>query len=341
MTLTHSCSATILFDAMPVIDYVELVKQLQRPFRNIALEFDEIEVERQSHARFIGKRMSMQIRHDETTVERFQLIAANRPEGATASAEALHDRLHDYKGSLCIRFTEGTEGAAADRIQLQALYHVVRHLLRHYDATLVHWHKTNMLFTKTEFENPTGTPQTAARRDPVKPRRPQAAATRRSARPELTTGAFAEGHMQVAQTMNRLDESFVQAQATGTDTPLPGNATSAQQAAKSWREVFPRLEPSEDTLRSSRQDIFANDLIVAGDDHVEDDSQPADVMEQMVVYVMSLTLMVLMFPVGFAVMFYNIVAGENIRMTARAMALTGVAMGLNMAGLMPALSSLV
>lgn len=336
MTLSHSCSATILFDAMPVIDYVELVKQLQRPFRNIALEFDEIEVERTSHARFVGKRMSMCIRQCETMVERFQLIAANRPEGAAETAEALHDRLHDYKGSLCIRFSEGTDGMAADRVQLQALYHVVRHLLRNYDATLIHWHKTNMLFTKSEFENPTGAAPSA-----VKPRRPQAVASRRSTRPELKSGAFAQGHMQVAQTMNRLDESFVQAQTSGTDTPLPASPATALEAAKNWRDVFPRLEPSEHTLRSSRQEIFANDLIVAGDDHTEDDSEPADVMEQLVVYVMSLTLMVLMFPVGFAVMFYNIVAGENIRMTARAMALTGVAMGLNMAGLMPTLTSLV
>lgn len=338
MTLSHSCSATILFDAMPVIDYVELVKQLQRPFRNIALEFDEIEVERTEHARFVGKRMSMCIRQCDTPVERFQLIAANRPDGAAETAEELHDRIHDYKNSLCIRFTEGTEGTTVDRVQLQALYHVVRHLLRQYDATLIFWHKTNMLFTKAEFENPTGQRAQAA----VKPRRPQAAATRRSARPVLKTDAFEQGHMKVADTHSRLDDSFVQAQtSSGPEQPLPANASVAHQAAKNWREVFPRLEPSEDTLRSSRQELFANDLIVAGDDQIEDTSEPADVMEQLVVYVMSLTLMVLMFPVGFAVMFYNIVAGENIRMTARAMALTGVAMGLDMAGLVPSLTSLV
>lgn len=322
MTLAHSCSATILFDAAPSIDFVELVKQLQRPFRNIALEFDEIDVDRAEQAQFTGKRMSMRIRTREATVERFQLIAANRPDGAVENAEQMHDRLHDYRHSLCISISEGTDGSAADRIKLSALYHVVRHLLRSYDASLIHWHKTNMLFTKTEFENPTGTSTEA-----VKPRRPQAAATRRKARPTLKVRAFAQGHMQVAENHSRLDESFVQAQTVGPDNQMPTSAVFAQTAAKDWREVFPRLEPSEDTLRSSRQEIFANDLIVAGDDVVEDTTEPADVMEQMVVYVMSLTLMVLAFPVGFAVMFYNIVAGENIRMTARAMALTGAAMG--------------
>lgn len=338
MSLTHSCSATILFDAMPEIDYVELVKQLQRPFRNIALEFDEIEVERTDHARFIGKRMSMCIRQCETPVERFQLIAANRPEGANETAEELHDRIHDYKNALCVRFHEGTEGTAAERIQLSALYHVVRHLLRNYDATLIFWHKTNLLFSKAEFENPTGAQSSPAT---VKPRRPQSAAARKSARPVMKSGTFTQGHMEVAETLSRIDESYVQAQTTVAEHPLPVHAAAAQEASKDWREVLPRLEPSEDTLRSSRQELFANDLIVAGDDQIESESEPADVMEQLVVYVMSLTLMVLVFPVGFAVMFYNIVAGENIRMTARAMALTGVAMGLNMAGILPSLTSIV
>lgn len=55
---------------------------------------------------------------------------------------------------------------------------------------------------------------------------------------------------------------------------------------------------------------------------------------RLTVYTMNATLMVMAFPVGFALLVFNILGGENLRTTAHAMALTGFAIALSgMAGI--------
>lgn len=61
---------------------------------------------------------------------------------------------------------------------------------------------------------------------------------------------------------------------------------------------------------------------------------------QLAVYTMSLTIMVFSFPVGFALMIYNILGGERPRPTTLAMAVTCAAWGLNRVGLTESLLAL-
>jgi len=85
-----------------------------------------------------------------------------------------------------------------------------------------------------------------------------------------------------------------------------------------------RADPQEDALRTARMAIFASDLIRNIDRPAPPDMRPQiGLAEQLTVYVMSVTLMVLSFPVGVGVLFLNILTGANLRVTSHAMALTG------------------
>lgn len=58
-----------------------------------------------------------------------------------------------------------------------------------------------------------------------------------------------------------------------------------------------------------------------------------NVTARITVYVMNLIVMVMVLPVGLALLFFNILFGENLRTTAHVIALTGMAMALaNMPG---------
>jgi hypothetical protein len=61
----------------------------------------------------------------------------------------------------------------------------------------------------------------------------------------------------------------------------------------------------------------------------------------MTVYVMTITLMVLSFPIGFAMLVYNVLRGENLQATARIMSLTGVGLGFTTVNVSQALAGIV
>ncbi len=334
---TSSTKATLLFDAAQDIDFVEVVKHLKRPFRNIALEFSDVEVDQEDFALFSSDRMTMRIARGQTVVPRATLETAKRPDNQDTD---LSDRIQDFEHTLSITLSDGPEGCVADRVRLAACYHVVRHLLREYDVSLVHWHHTGMLFTTDEFENPVDM------QAKVRPRRPVAAtktSARRTARPNASgpmgKGRFAEGHMQVSQNHTRLDESFAQAVAPLPEPEIVPN--DAGTAEKSWKDIFPTLEPNEEGLRRSRLAIFASDLIEIEEVKLEAPKDPVGALEQLSVYTMTLTLMVLAFPVGFGMLIYNILGGESLNMTARAMSLTGIVTAMNMIGFAPQLAAFV
>lgn len=70
-------------------------------------------------------------------------------------------------------------------------------------------------------------------------------------------------------------------------------------------------------------------------------SDPARLPVQLSAYTMSLTMMVFSFPVGFALMIYNILGGERLRTTALALALTAAGYGLYRSGIAEQVLSLL
>lgn len=61
--------------------------------------------------------------------------------------------------------------------------------------------------------------------------------------------------------------------------------------------------------------------------------EPRNEIARLTVYALNAILMVIFFPVGMAILMFNIICGENLRTTAHAIALTGTAIGLSMTDL--------
>ncbi len=113
-------------------------------------------------------------------------------------------------------------------------------------------------------------------------------------------------------------------------------------ASGRWKNVFPDIEtPGEEPAKKQWIPAFLRNMIVVEDVKLEAPAERVGTVEQLSVYTMTVTLMVLAFPVGFAMLIYNILGGENLRATARAMALTGTMMGLYLGGLAPSVGALV
>lgn len=101
------------------------------------------------------------------------------------------------------------------------------------------------------------------------------------------------------------------------------------------RDLLPDLEPADERLRRQRSIIFgSNSINLSQSSAMEDVFDPSqraehrDVVARMTVYVMNMIVMVFALPVGLALLFLNILGGENLRTTAHVMALTGLFMAL-------------
>ena len=101
------------------------------------------------------------------------------------------------------------------------------------------------------------------------------------------------------------------------------------------RELLPELEPPEQRLQRARSHIFSSDAItLSHSSAMEDVFEPSereehnDTTARLTVYALNLTVMVFALPVGLALLFMNILGGENLRTTAHVMALTGLFMAL-------------
>ncbi len=94
---------------------------------------------------------------------------------------------------------------------------------------------------------------------------------------------------------------------------------------------LPTLAPPEERLRNQRSHIFSADAIALShaskmQDVFEPEQQTEhqDTVARLTVYALNLTVMVFALPIGLALLFLNILGGENLRTTAHVMALTGL-----------------
>lgn len=355
--VTSSTRATILFDGPPDMDFVGLMNDLKRPFRNIALDFDEIEVDEYLYALFTSDRLTLRISRGQVPVSKTVLEKAGRPANPNASDAELKRVMRDYSDTITVSVADGATRSVPERLRVSVCYHVVRHLLQNYEAAGVHWQHTNTFFTANEFASPTDAQHSTRNRKTnfasATARRPQfkvvpghvGAAEIENAQivdiPHAAEGRekFAAGYMGVAENHTRLDESF--AQAVDPEHAIIHEAEEAVPHQRSWKDILPNIAPSEEKLRKSRLAIFASDLIEIEDVKLEAPSQEVSLPEQLTVYVMTVTMMVMAFPAGFAMMIYNILAGESLKMTARAMALTGCAIGMDFAGVTSAVFGVI
>lgn len=292
----NEVKATLVFADHIVVDFARLTEGLKRPLRNIAIKFDEIELDQEEYVLFDSDNLTLRITLGRLPILKSTLDFAKRPDSSKID---ISSRLHDYVYSLEVRVTDGLMDEAPNETKLAVCQHVVQHLVHSMEVSLVHWLPTNTLFTSEEFSDPT------------------------ELRPvgRISRG----GHARPDERLKpALKETF---------------AYDDTRSSGMWSEVFPKLEaqvvekeakPSPLAFLDKWADIFG-----------VTPRKKVDVVEQTTVYVMTITLMVLAFPVGFALLIYNILRGENLRTTARVMALNGAVMGLLMSDFLPQLGGLV
>jgi len=97
-------------------------------------------------------------------------------------------------------------------------------------------------------------------------------------------------------------------------------------------EVFPELEPAEAASRGMRRTTttFAETLneMRAQFDEIVEDPGTDNPLSRLTAYALNLVLLVLAFPVGFAMLIVNVLGGANLRTTVHVLALTGAAIAL-------------
>jgi hypothetical protein len=96
-------------------------------------------------------------------------------------------------------------------------------------------------------------------------------------------------------------------------------------------EIFPELEPAEGTGASRRRtSTFAEALQEMRVQFLEvlENPDATNPLARLLVYSLNLVLLILAFPVGFAMLILNILGGANLRTTVHVLALTGVAIAL-------------
>jgi ABC-type sugar transport system permease subunit len=96
------------------------------------------------------------------------------------------------------------------------------------------------------------------------------------------------------------------------------------------RRTFPDLEPAgamaeADTghLARIRGELVAQFREIRADPGVN------NALSRLTVYALTAALLVLAFPVGFAMLMFNLLAGENLRVTIQVVALTGLAVAVS------------
>lgn len=96
-------------------------------------------------------------------------------------------------------------------------------------------------------------------------------------------------------------------------------------------EVFPRLEPADTAHGQSRSTTNMTEALHemrAQFDEVLENPEARNPLARVVVYALNLVLLILAFPVGFAMLIFNVLAGANLRTTVHVLALTGLAVAL-------------
>jgi hypothetical protein len=173
----------------------------------------------------------------------------------------------------------------------------------------------------------------------VRPRRPDRfeTALRKKSRQRLRMNLMdgqvrpAEAPQHVEHVHDALDASFLK---VTEDQPA--------QVSQSIMDLLaaprvPRPIQSFNDFNRIRAALYSNIDIIPPkdtDDHCQSavpasyEDRRGSLPSRLTVYTINATLMVVAFPVGFGVLMFNILGGENLRVTAHAMSITGTAIGL-------------
>ena len=108
-----------------------------------------------------------------------------------------------------------------------------------------------------------------------------------------------------------------------TDRPVGAAAWSSEDARRALRRGFlPELEPAQAARPVARAAVPPS----AQDEPTDfrDRAESRDPVARLTVYALNAAVMLFFFPLGMALLIFNILGGENLRTTAHALALTGL-----------------
>lgn len=289
--------ATLAYDGFPPIDFKALEKDIAHIFRNILLQFDRTEAQVRKHANFFGEQLCLSVARD--------------------------------KDDILIWIEDGTGINRADlQTKLAACYHVVRHLLTIERADSVYWHYTGKCYTAEGFEARIALDTSDG---PIMPE------------PEpVRDNIFGEDFLSVGSTHQRLDDSFVRKITVKKEAAGP-----ASSKAILFPEIAEQLEAAtrpdtDDDMRDLlRQALYPDgnpgqdvrrDTVIFGPGQACDRLDRSETTARLATYALNTTLLVTAMPVGAALMTYNMLGGENFRLTAQVTALTGAFLGTGVMG---------
>ena len=90
------------------------------------------------------------------------------------------------------------------------------------------------------------------------------------------------------------------------------------------RRTFPELAPADGGTHAAAGHLARiRDEVVAQAREIRSDPTADNALSRLSVYALCAFLLILAFPVGFAMLIYNLLAGENLRITLHVVALSG------------------
>ncbi|MGR3572519.1 hypothetical protein [Brevirhabdus sp.] len=203
-----------------------------------------------------------------------------------------------------------------DQTRVAACYHVVRHLLSLNRAECVLWHHTGKLYTSEGFEA-----RIALDATPMK-------APEESVQDQ---NIFADDRFSVNAMYDRLDSSFVRRIEVPKTAPFVRSA-----AAAGPNDIMISLEDPNSRISANlraalypdyHQDDDEPTIQILGPGSPQDRLDKSETVARLATYALNTTLVIAALPVGVGLLTYNMLGGENLRLTAQVTALTGAFLG--------------
>lgn len=279
--------STVMFDDLLDVDYVDLINELQPVFDGMDVVFEQSAVAPDTCAVFIAENLVVRVGVAQQQIARAERAA--RPHRSRYSSELVEALLEDVQDVITITAEDGPAGASPTALKRDICHQVTRYMLTADEASMVHWHDTDTLFATDEFVVP------------------------------AASQAFAADHLEVADNHKRLDAEMLNVvrMAPVAEQPELQMADAAQVD----------LARGEEDLRRARRRIFAGDLIEGCEPTRAAPVARIGAGQQLVVYLMTTIVLLMSFPIGFVMLVYNLVRGEDLNLSARATAMTGVGFG--------------
>jgi ABC-type sugar transport system permease subunit len=107
---------------------------------------------------------------------------------------------------------------------------------------------------------------------------------------------------------------------------------SYRRPSRDARTAFPELEPADagrTTSGLSRRISGIRFKLATQFNEIRDNPDTDNALSRLAVYTLNAVLLILAFPVGFAMLMFNVLVGENLRTTIHVLALTGLAVTLS------------